>query len=204
MDTPSLYLPAHFAAPLAEQQAFMRAYPFVLLVAVEAGLPLINHVPVLLAADATSLRFHLARANPLTDALTRVAAASVVFHGPHAYVSPRWYAQPNVPTWNYAAVHASGPVRTLDAASTAQLVADLSRVYEGPAGLGEFEQAPAYRQLLGGITGFELTVAACVGKFKLSQNRTPEDRASVIAELAQDARSEVRETAAMMRALDGL
>ena len=99
---------------------------------------------------------------------------------------------------------ASGPVRTLDAASTAQLVADLSRVYEGPAGLGDFEQSPVYSQLLGGITGFELTVAACVGKFKLSQNRTPADRASVIAELAQDAHSEVRETAAMMRALDGL
>jgi transcriptional regulator len=87
------------------------------------------------------LQFHLARANPQVEALERRGRATVVFHGPHAYVSPRHYAAPNVPTWNFAAVHVDGAVRAFDAAATAELVADFSRDYEGPDGLGDFVDA---------------------------------------------------------------
>ena len=195
-----MYVPAHFAAPEGAALAFMREHPFVLLVAIDDGLPSISHVPVQVIDEGRRLRFHLARANPQAALLAREVAATAVFHGPHAYVSPRWYAAPNVPTWNYAAVHVRGPVRALDAAATAEVVAALSRDYEGPAGLGEFEHSAPYAALLKGIVGFELDVASCTAKFKLSQNRSAADRAGVVAALAEDPRSEAREVAALMQA----
>ena len=41
--------------------------------------------------------------------------ALAIFHGPQAYISPSWYQSTRehgrtVPTWNYTAVHMSGPV----------------------------------------------------------------------------------------------
>ena len=106
-----------------------------------------------------------------------------MFHGPHAYISPRWYAQQNVPTWNYVAVHVSGRLRCLSPAETADVVAVLSRTYEGAAGLGEFVASPVYGNLLTAIRGFELEVEHLVEKRKLSQNRPAADQASVAAQL---------------------
>jgi transcriptional regulator len=55
----------------------------------------------------------------------------VIFQGPHAYVSPTWYAAaPAVPTWNYAVVHADGAARVReDATFIAGIVEDLTRRY---------------------------------------------------------------------------
>lgn len=196
-----MYLPAHFAAPEAAALAFMQAHPFVVLVAVDDGAPCISHVPVLVLDEGKRLQFHLARANPQASLLAGDIPVTAVFHGPHAYVSPRWYAAPNVPTWNYAAVHVRGRVRALDDAATTAVVAALSRAYEGPTGLGAFEDSPAYAALLKGIAGFELTVESCTAKFKLSQNRSAADRAGVMAALAEDPRSEARAVATLMQAL---
>jgi transcriptional regulator len=59
------------------------------------------------------LTSHLARANPHWRALVSGAPSLALFQGPHAYVSPSWYASKAehgkvVPTWNYIAVHAHG------------------------------------------------------------------------------------------------
>ncbi len=196
-----MYLPNHFAAPDEAARRFMEAHPFVLLITATGDAPGVSHVPMLVRDEGQRLEFHLARANPQAALLAGGATATAVFHGPHAYVSPRWYAAPNVPTWNFATVHVRGTVRALDDAGTAATVAAFSREYEGPEGLGEFEQSTAYAALLKGIIGFELRVESCVGKFKLSQNRTAADREQVARMLAADPRSEVQETAAMMQAL---
>lgn len=38
----------------------------------------------------------------------------MIFHGPHAYVSPTDYLSSfNVPTWNYTAVSVDGPIELL-------------------------------------------------------------------------------------------
>jgi transcriptional regulator len=196
------YLPPHFVAPEAAVPGFMQAHPFALLIAVADGEPVVSHVPMRVLEDGQRLEFHLARANPQVAVLEQTGQATAVFHGPHAYVSPRWYAQPNVPTWNFAAVHVAGSVRALDAAGTAAVVAAFARDYEGPAGLGEFEESAAYAALLKGIVGFELVVEHQVAKFKLSQNRAPADRESVISALEANPHSEVREVAELMRGLE--
>lgn len=197
-----MYIPGHFAGEDEAAIGLMREHPFGLVVTVGNGEPFISHVPFLLAEDGARVAFHLARANPQCMELQAAGRATLVFQGPHAYVSPRWYADPNVPTWNYAAVHVRGPVRALDERGTAALVAAFSRAYEGPAGLGEFEHSASYAALLRGIIGFELSVEQRSAKFKLSQNRKPADRASVMAQLAADPRTEVQATAALMRGIE--
>jgi transcriptional regulator len=61
------------------------------------------------------LRVHLSRAHPIWQAALGTGRATVVFTGPHAHVSAAWYEAPSkqVPTWNYAVVHAHGSVRQL-------------------------------------------------------------------------------------------
>jgi transcriptional regulator len=101
-----------------------------------------------------------------------------IFHGPHAYVSPTWYANhPSVPTWNYAVVHAHGKARLTDEAELHDIVTRLSAKYEaGRAKPWRLSDQPAafVSGMLQNIVGFEIAVTRLEGKFKLSQNRPAE------------------------------
>jgi len=195
-----MYTPKHFSdLDETASYAFMMAHPFGLAVTVESGVPVISHAPFLVNAASRRIRWHLAAANPHCELLAQTREATLVFLGPHAYVSPRWYTQPNVPTWNYVAVHVRGAVHALDATGTAATVADLSRQYEEIDGLGAYEETPAYRNLLNGIRGFELSVEYLVAKRKLSQNRIPADQAGVSEQLLQSPDSAAREVGELMR-----
>ena len=96
------------------------------------------------------------------------------------------------------AVHVTGRVRCLAPAETAEVVAALSRTYEGEAGLGEFAEGPLYAKLLTAIRGFELTVEQLIEKRKLSQNRPPADQANVAAQLLMSNDQPAREIGELM------
>ncbi len=195
-----MYIPPHFAgSDPAAAFDFMQAHPFGMVLTVAAGEPFVSHVPMLVDPDTQSIRWHLAAANPHCDHLANGANTRLIFHGPHAYVSPRWFRTPNVPTWNYIAVHVDGTVSALDATATAAIVSDLSRQYEGSAGLGEFEATQAYRNLLGAIRGFALSITNLQAKYKLSQNRAIADRASVSEELLKSDDSAARAIGTYMK-----
>jgi transcriptional regulator len=114
-----MYEPAAFKEDRVDvMHALIRAHPLATLVTMTARGMEANHIPMLIdAAPAPlgTLLGHVARANPVWrefDAKTEVLA---VFQGPHGYVTPSWYASKRdtgkvVPTWNYAVVHASGPL----------------------------------------------------------------------------------------------
>jgi transcriptional regulator len=150
------------------------------------------------------LQAHIARANPQAADLDGAGEALAIFPGPHAYVSPGWYAAgPAVPTWNYAAVHAYGPARGIaDPAWLRDLVRRLSARHEArePApwdmeGLPE----PYVQSMLNGIIGIEIAVTRLEGKFKLSQNRPAADRPRIIAALQRRADPESDAVAQLMR-----
>ncbi len=197
-----MYVPAHFRQDdPAELRRLMRAHPFATLVTVGPdGAPFASHVPILVEdeGDTLFLRTHLARANPQWKHFSEKAEALAIFHGPHALVQSQWYeSAPNVPTWNYAAVHAYGPVRlTEDAGTTrgiayrlvAQHTPDMPPIPE------EYE-----RKLLAAVVTFELRVTRLEGKYKLSQNKSETDRANVRRELAASVDEAERRTAALMR-----
>lgn len=177
----TLYVPSHFRVEdRGELVAFMRANAFATLVSSgEAGLH-VSHVPLLVDVDgeAVRLRGHVARANKQWEALEGAREVLAIFHGPHAYVSPTWYAShPAVPTWNYAVVHAQGKARLMEEAELHEVVMELSAHYEAgnkpPWKMSELPAAYA-SSMLAMIVGFEIEVESLEGKFKLSQNRTAE------------------------------
>jgi transcriptional regulator len=178
-----MYVPQHFAENDPQTLAdFIDAHSFGTLVTSVDGAPLASHVPFIYDRAAGTLHCHLARANPQWRHFESPQDALVIFAGPHGYVSPTWYAEPNVPTWNYAVVHAHGSGRAIDDAdATGRHVEALAAKFErGRAA----PWTPDYdRRRLAGIVGVEIRVRALEGKFKLSQNRSAADRAGVVAQL---------------------
>jgi transcriptional regulator len=196
-----MYLPPAFAETDRDRLfAFLDEHSFATLVTAGEHGPFASHLPLLLDRDRGALLGHLARANPHWRLLP-AADALVIFTGPHGFVSPAWYeVTPAVPTWNFTAVHVYGPARAVtDEAALSDIVDRLARKYEGdPAWLREMP-AEYRRKMLQGIVGVEVTIGRVEGKFKLSQNRSREDRLAVIARLEDHGDDESRRLAAMMR-----
>lgn len=187
-----MYNPPAFAITDAERaEALVRTHNFALIAAVGSDGIAFAYAPTVLhpkPGSASRIEFHPARANPLSQILD-AAKARLAFLGPHAYVSPDWYAAPGqVPTWNYIAAEASGPIKRLDEGALRRHLDDLATQEEAALGrLSPWSVAkvdPArISQLLGAIIGFELTVESLEGKRKLSQNKNAADAAGVIAGL---------------------
>jgi len=189
----------------------MREYPFATLVAADpaGGAPLAAHVPVEVGEDGTGsavLRLHVARANPIGRLLAGGARVRVIFQGPHHYISPAWYDHPNVPTWNYLAVHVEGVARELTGEELYGAMAELTRRYESPNGeravLMEGLPADYVARELRGIVGAEVRIERLTGAWKLSQNRDAKNLEAVIRELEQLATAEARAIAEEMRKLE--
>jgi len=204
----SVYVPGHFAA--ADRAAIARLlhdHSFATLVTPALPEPLVTHLPLIYVADCEphgTLLGHFARANPHVQGAA-AAQSIAIFHGPHAYVSPSWYAEPAaaVPTWNYAVVHAHGTMELArDPAETRAILDALLHRFE--AGRDAPWQPGLDRErldaMVGAIIGFRIRVKRIDAKFKLSQNRTPGDRARVVAALDAEGHGDATATAAWMRA----
>jgi transcriptional regulator len=203
-----VYLPPVFAEARSDVLiAHVERYDFGLLVSQGETGPTASHVPFLVERrdGALLLQAHLARPNPQLAELDQAGEALAIFQGPHAYVSPSWYTvSPAVPTWNYAAVHAYGKVRTIaDPEWLREFVRRLSDRHEArepsPPWKMDGLPEPYVASMLRGIIGVEIEVSRLEGKFKLSQNRPAADRPHIIAALDRREDAESRELAALMR-----
>jgi transcriptional regulator len=192
--------------------AFMQRFDFVAVVTNSASAGLVaTHVPVLIREVGAELQIvgHVARGNAHWQLMDGQSESMAIFQGPHAYVSPTWYAtSPAVPTWNYAVVHAYGPARARqDPAFVASVVEELTRRYEGQRERGwspGVMAAAAYTKLLDAIVGFEMPVVRCEAKYKLGQNRSVEDRAGAVAGLEREMSPAALELANFMRLYGGV
>jgi transcriptional regulator len=186
----------------AELLEFMRANSFVLLVTTGTSLRG-SHLPATVHEENDGIRLdmHMARNNQQWQDFFD-DEAMVVFSGPHAYVSPRWYEEKErVPTWNYAAVHAYGVPRViqdrkLKQASQRRLIETLD-----PQWLPAFD---ALRQeyvdaMLDGIVNFEIPVTRLETRWKLSQNRSRREQELIARQLEQSSDSVERALAALTR-----
>jgi len=202
-----MYQPAAFVeTDLTMLDALIERDNFVTLITVHDGEPVLSQLPVLYRRDGDriELRGHWARPNPQAR---HIGSATVLIHGPHAYVSPSWYpdkeAEARVPTWNYAVAHLKGTLETFDDdASLAAIVDGLSRQHESRVDQDwHFEpERNDHRVQLRGIIGFRFRVDDIALKFKLSQNHPVANRLAVAAQLEQQPREASREIAALMRA----
>ncbi len=201
-----MYLPAHFREnDIGTLQQFIQEYSFGILVTQHEETPVANHLPFLLDTGRGSqgvLRAHMARGNAQWRMLNETKEALVIFQGPHTYVSPSWYRddiEKNVPTWNYAAVHAYGMPRLIEDST------ELLRLLQASVDQHEAQfsspwhlemQDEYLQQKLKAIVGFEIEITRLEGKFKLSQNRSMDDQQRVIAALSETMSPE---TAVLMR-----
>lgn len=186
-----MYVPRHFRAPYDEAvREMLAATTFAPVVSAPADGPVASHLPLLYDRANGGLgrfRVHLARANPHWRVLEAGAETLVICLGPHGYISPAWYRERNVPTWDYIAVHAyCEPAIMRDRGQLAELLDELMRIHEVRAGTGmRYADYPA--EFLAGqleaIVGVELTIRRVEASFKLSQNRSAADRVAVCTAL---------------------
>jgi transcriptional regulator len=210
-----MYIPAAFQATDPRQlHDLVCRHSFGTLVTggVEPGggyTPFATHLPFLLDAGRGPqgvLRAHMARANPQWRHFRPAQEVLVLFLGPHAFVPSGWYEEPEkmVPTWNYAAVHAYGTPRILEAEEEVlALVRDVTAFYQ-PGGRVLALQPPEERarELARAVVAFEVDVTRWEGKFKLSQNRSAADRRRVREALRQRGGPDDVALAEMMHALE--
>ena len=203
----TLYTPSHFAAQdAADALALMRAYPFATLITTAPEGPYITHLPILSGeapAPHGMLHAHMAKANPHWRAFAQGQTVAV-FHGPHAYISPSWYVNPDreVPTWNYAAVHAHGAPELIEARDDKLALIDRSVATFEAANTPPWTRKVAGERLemmLGAIVAFRIPVARIEAKFKMNQNRTAPDRMQVIDRLHATAHPDLIAMADWMR-----
>lgn len=205
-----MYLPTHFASnDLEHARRLVAEHPLALLVGPDAeGQGFGSHLPLvtLPEGDGLWLEGHMARANPHWGWLSQQQRVLAVFSGPSAYVSPRHYESPkNVPTWNYAALHAYGDVELIDGQ------ADKDALLKRLIGRFEPDYAEQWRglpedyqhKLLGAIVGFRIRVTRWELKLKLSQNRAATERQRIRDALGASESADERRVAAWMARLEG-
>jgi transcriptional regulator len=185
----TMYVPDLFgSASASEIQEIIETCSFATLITVRDGELQISHLPLLLQGTLAGgvLRGHMARANSQLAHCTPGGSATAIFHGPHAYVSPAWYEQPGVPTWNYIAVHCHGSIEPEDTTaaleSTLELMLDKYETQEGRRSIDALSESQKARALAA-IQSFSIKIERVEAKFKLSQNKSRQDRSNVIAQL---------------------
>lgn len=190
-----MYIPKPYreddSATLVE---FMRANSFATLVSILDGQLWASHLPVVVAYQdgVVSLSGHLAKPNPHWQGFG-ADEALMIFHGPHAYISPSLYEKrESVPTWNYIAVHAYGVPMAVQyderpervEGMLEQMIDQYDTAYQA-----QWRSLPdKFRHgMLSGVVGFEMTVTRLEGKYKLSQNRSETDQRNVAHAMLQSA-----------------
>ncbi|MBW8887041.1 MAG: FMN-binding negative transcriptional regulator [Fibrobacteres bacterium] len=166
---------------------FIDRNPFATVVTASENEPKVSHIPMYYA-ETDGKRFlvgHFARANDHWRNLNGKTTA--IFHGPHAYISSKWYATENtVPTWNYVTVHASGRLSVVDEKELHSIIDLMIRRHEGDirsfqAGLSEEARGHLEKQ----IVGVKMEIETLEGKWKVSQNKSLEIQRKIIGKLTE-------------------
>jgi transcriptional regulator len=197
-----MYVPQQFAEPRKEVLwGLMREHPLATLVTLTTDGINADHIPLHFAESIGihgALWGHVARANPLCERLTSDTVLAV-FQGPDAYISPSWYATKAetgkvVPTWNYVVVHAHGRLRLIDDPQwLRQQVELLTRAQEShfsPSWSVADAPEDFIERLLGAIVGIEIVIDRLVGKWKVSQNQSLQNREGVVSGLNKTGKPE--------------
>jgi len=207
-----MYLPAHFAETRPEiLRALIAAQPLGTLVTLGSDGLVADHIPFILdpaAGEHGTLIAHVARNNALWRDHRADLDALVVFQATDAYISPTWYPEKQashkvVPTWNYAVVHASGPLIVHDderwvRMAAGRLTVAMERTRETPWKMGDAPQ-DYLAGMLANIVGIEIPLRTLTGKWKAGQNRSETDRLGAIAGLEAEGHPAATATAGLMR-----
>ncbi len=165
----------------SEIDTFIEVNAFGQLISFNDGELCCSHLPFLLNKDKTKLMGHLALANPQHRELKNQQVL-ITLSGAHDYISPSWYSSSGVPTWNYQALHIYGRCDVFfEVNKIKELLDTLTEKYESV--FPQPWRAEYSAEMLDKIVGVEITIDKIQCKYKLSQNRSTQDRKQVIQHL---------------------
>lgn len=159
--------------------------PFATIVSVNNDEPFITHLPLtpVKAENGTELIGHCAKANPHWKLLND-KPTTIIFQGPHTYITPKWYTEDDVPTWNYSVLHVHGTATLInDHEGLVNCLKTLATHAESlwPSGWSfNIPDDLKDDHLTKHIVGFKIRIEDINLKKKLSQNRTPNDRIGIL------------------------
>ena len=194
--------PAFRGADRDEALAIARGRGFATLVTNGPATPLVAAAPFLLSPDGAAAELHLMRSNPLARALP--AAVTVIVSGPDGYVSPDWYGVPDqVPTWNYVAVHLTGPAETLPREALRPHLDALSAAFEARLDKAPWTSAKmtpgTMERMMRSLVPVRVRIDAVACTRKLNQNKAPEARRAAADRIGDGTGHELAALAALMR-----
>jgi transcriptional regulator len=174
----------------------MEDQPFASLITVGSSGLFASHIPMVLVQNDAKrqLRGHISRANTQWRDYSQSVEALAIFSGPQHYITPNWYLEKQetgkgVPTWNYVVVHAYGYLKVIDDGEWLMThLASLTNIHEADSPVPwKIGDAPEdyIAALAKGIVGLEMTIGRLEGKWKVSQNRSEQDRDGVAKGLAE-------------------
>ena len=177
-----MYIPRHFQITDREEIfSFIEQNAFGQIISTLQGRLFSTHIPFLVSDDKQKLFGHFARHNPQAKDIDG-QEVMVTLEGPHGYISPSWYLNPGVPTWNYQAVHIYGICKILPELTAVKTIVDrLSNKYE--EAFETYWELDYNAGMLKHIVAFEIEITNIQCKYKLSQNRSEQDRENVITHL---------------------
>ncbi|MBB6522224.1 FMN-binding negative transcriptional regulator [Pseudoteredinibacter isoporae] len=206
-----VFIPEHYCIEQSQELLdYITANPMCQVSCVHEGRVLSTAMPLIACRkDAGSYVGHMARRNPMADALSKGGEVLAVFSGPEAYVSPSWFTQrQTVPTWNYLSVQLRGEWEQLTRAEDIEAVMSDTVVHmEGL--LAETSQHKAwnmqtvdpdlYAGLLHGIVAFRLKPSSLEGVKRLNQDKDIRDIDSIMRGLSASSQRHSREIVALMQ-----
>lgn len=183
-------------------QDFLRRNNFAAIVSFDGVRPVTTHIPTeLVENDQGELVIygHMSRANPQWQTFGENQVL-LIFQGPHAYISARWYNHVNVPTWNYTIIHVYGRVKEIQGEELYALLSRLVYNHESTTSY-RLETLPQdfVQREINGVYGFAVEVQSIDAGFKLSQNRNDEDFWNIVSELEERADGDSKAIADAMR-----
>jgi transcriptional regulator len=193
-----MYIPSAFEiTDLSKIGEVISSNSFATLISKDGETLFASHLPFLYKPDQGvkgKLISHMAKANRHWQLFHEKQEVLVIFNGPHAYISPNWYATDvAVPTWNYVTVHVYGIPRIMQTEAELNAVLD-ETVKKHESGLPNPwtpnlpDELKAKLNLM--IVGFEIEITRIEGKFKLGQNRSKEDQEKMLKTLQTSGDSE--------------
>jgi transcriptional regulator len=192
-----MYMPrAHKEERVTVLHKFIEDQPFASLITVGSSGLFASHIPMVLEPNGAmgQLRGHISRANTQWRDYNPSVEALAIFSGPQHYITPNWYPEKQetakvVPTWNYVVVHAYGYLKVIEDGEWLMThLASLTNIHEADSPVPwKIGDAPAdyIAALTKGIVGLEMTIERLEGKWKVSQNRSEQDRDGVAKGLAE-------------------
>jgi len=183
------HTPRYLLTDPAEVARLVRENPWVTWVSPAGGLTA-SHYPTLVdeTPEGLVLSTHFGRPDEIAHELGRHEVLAIV-QGPHGYISSSWYAEGDVvPTWNHVTAHLWGTPEILSDEENFAVLDRLTEAFEAPMAEPRSLRIDPddARRIAKGTVGLRMRVTRFDARAKLSQNKSPEVRERIRAELRGD------------------